>query len=71
MKGLSPYVHHRSCIMPKKSGSSPAPMLRAEIADAKVIVFLRGIGAGILRYVDGVPIDALGVRTHEFFELVC
>jgi hypothetical protein len=46
-------------------------MLRAEIVDAKVIVFLCGIGAGILRYVDSVLIDALGVRTHEFFALVC
>jgi uroporphyrinogen decarboxylase len=35
--------------------------LRGEIPDAKVIGFARGIGTGILRYVDNVAVDAVGL----------
>jgi uroporphyrinogen decarboxylase len=35
--------------------------LRSEIPDAKVIGFPRGIGTGILRYVNNVAIDAVGL----------
>jgi len=36
-------------------------MVREAIPDAKVIGFPRGIGSGLLRYVEEVPVDAVGL----------
>jgi len=35
--------------------------VRAQVPGAKVIGFPRGIGAGILRYIDSVPVDAISL----------
>jgi uroporphyrinogen decarboxylase len=35
--------------------------VRAEIVDAKVIAFPRGVGTGLLNYLENVPVDALGL----------
>jgi uroporphyrinogen decarboxylase len=35
--------------------------VRAQVPDAKVIGFPRGVGAGILRYVEEVPVDAVSL----------
>jgi uroporphyrinogen decarboxylase len=35
--------------------------VRSQVPDAKVIGFPRGIGAGLLRYVEDVPVDAVGL----------
>ena len=32
---------------------------RSDVPDAKVIGFPRGVGAGLLRYVEDVPVDAV------------
>jgi uroporphyrinogen decarboxylase len=35
--------------------------VRSQVPDAKVIGFPRGVGAGLLRYVEDVPVDAVGL----------
>ena len=35
--------------------------VRSHVPDAKVIGFPRGVGAGLLRYVEDVPVDAVGL----------
>src|SRR3954463_270551 len=49
---------HRWCIEPTKRIIAK---VRAEVPDAKVIGFPRGAGAGLLRYISDVPVDAVGL----------
>jgi uroporphyrinogen decarboxylase len=48
----------RWCIEPTQR---IAARLRERVPDAKVIGFPRGIGSGLLRYVEEVPVDAVGI----------
>jgi uroporphyrinogen decarboxylase len=65
---LPPDELWRWCIIPTQR---MIKMLRAEVADAKVIAFPRGIGVGILRYVDSVPLDALGLDWTISLDFAC
>jgi len=49
---------HRWCIEPMQR---IVAKVRSEIPQAKVIGFPRGVGLGLLRYVDEVPVDAVGL----------
>jgi len=48
----------RWCIEPMQRVVSK---VRAEVPGAKIIGFPRGVGAGLLRYIDAVPVDAVGL----------
>jgi len=65
---LPPDELWRWCIVPTRRMIT---MLRTEIADAKVIAFPRGIGAAIRRYVDSVPLDALGLDWMIDLDFAC
>jgi uroporphyrinogen decarboxylase len=45
--------------------------LRGEIPDAKVIGFPRGVGVGILRYLENVSVDAIGLDWTMGLDFAC
>jgi uroporphyrinogen decarboxylase len=49
---------HRWCIEPTRR---IIVQVRSHVSDAKVIGFPRGVGAGLLRYVEQVPVDAVSL----------
>ncbi|MEX0842201.1 MAG: uroporphyrinogen decarboxylase [Xanthobacteraceae bacterium] len=55
---LPPEEFARWCIEPAQRLVSE---VRREVPGAKIIGFPRGAGAGLLRYVDEVPVDAIGL----------
>jgi uroporphyrinogen decarboxylase len=55
---LSAEGFHRWCIEPMQR---IVAKVRGEIPRAKIIGFPRGAGLGLLRYVDEVPVDAIGL----------
>jgi uroporphyrinogen decarboxylase len=55
---LPPEEFHRWCVIPAAKIVSG---LRARVPGAKIIGFPRGIGTNMARYVDDVPVDAIGL----------
>ncbi|HVX91862.1 MAG TPA: uroporphyrinogen decarboxylase [Xanthobacteraceae bacterium] len=55
---LSPEEFERWCIEPTRRVIEG---VRAQRADARIIAFPRGAGTGLLRYVERVPADAIGL----------
>jgi uroporphyrinogen decarboxylase len=55
---LPPHEFHRWCIEPTQRIIAK---VRSVMPGAKVIGFPRGIGAGLLRYVEDVAVDAVGL----------
>jgi uroporphyrinogen decarboxylase len=49
---------YRWCIEPTQRIIA---LVRRAVSDAKVIGFPRGVGAGLLSYVENVPVDAVGL----------
>ncbi|MGC2779321.1 MAG: uroporphyrinogen decarboxylase [Bradyrhizobium sp.] len=55
---LPPEEFHRWCIEPARR---IVEGVRARVPGAKIIAFPRGAGVSLLRYVDEVPVDAIGL----------
>lgn len=55
---LAPEEFERWCVQPAKE---IVALVRREVPDAKVIGFPRGAGANLLRYVEQVPLNAVGL----------
>jgi uroporphyrinogen decarboxylase len=55
---LAPEEFERWCVQPAKK---IVALLRRDIPDAKIIAFPRGAGTNLLRYIEQVPIDAVGL----------
>ena len=55
---LPPDEFYRWCIVPAQKIVAG---LRAKVPNAKVIGFPRGVGTNLARYVDEVPVDAVGL----------
>ena len=55
---LPPEEFHRWCVVP---AARIVKDLRARVPDAKIIGFPRGVGTNLTRYVDDVPVDAVGL----------
>jgi uroporphyrinogen decarboxylase len=55
---LPPDEFERWCIAPTRR---IAAELRRIVPDAKIIGFPRGVGSNIVRYLEGVPVDAVGL----------
>jgi uroporphyrinogen decarboxylase len=55
---LAPEEFERWCVQPAKK---IAALLRRDIPNAKIIAFPRGAGTNLLRYIEQVPVDAVGL----------
>ena len=55
---LAPEEFERWCVQPAKK---IAALLRRGIPNAKIIAFPRGAGTNLLRYIEQVPVDAVGL----------
>ena len=55
---LAPEEFERWCVQPAKKIIA---LLRRDVPDAKIIAFPRGAGTNLLRYIEQVPIDAVGL----------
>jgi len=55
---LAPEEFERWCVQPAKR---IVALLRRDVPDAKIIAFPRGAGTNLLRYIEQVPVDAVGL----------
>jgi uroporphyrinogen decarboxylase len=55
---LAPEEFERWCVQPAKK---IAALLRRDTPNAKIIAFPRGAGTNLLRYIEQVPVDAVGL----------